>query len=106
MHSMLAEAVPSVREHPCKSRQGTPAGVPSSSRPSGADETTMPGFDRHAQEKLKQALKAEAKWLGFDACGISKAEPLDEEARHLEQWAAHETGDPAGGTARSRQKDA
>jgi len=37
-------------------------------------------------EPLAQALKAEAQRLGFDACGISKAEMLDEEARHLEQW--------------------
>lgn len=46
----------------------------------------MPGFDRHAQERWAQALKTEATRLGFDACGISKAEPLDEEARKLEQW--------------------
>lgn len=46
----------------------------------------MPGFDEHAQQRLAQALKAEARRLGFDACGISKAEPLDEEARRLEAW--------------------
>ena len=46
----------------------------------------MPGFDQHAQEQLAQALKAEAARLGFDACGIAKAERLDEEAERLEQW--------------------
>jgi len=46
----------------------------------------MPGFDRHAQRRLAHALKREAKRLGFDACGISEAEPLDEEAFRLEQW--------------------
>ena len=46
----------------------------------------MPGFDRHAQRRLAHALKAEAQRLGFDACGISEAEPLDEEAFRLEQW--------------------
>ncbi len=46
----------------------------------------MPGFDAQAQERLARALKREAKRLGFDACGISEAEPLDEEAFRLEQW--------------------
>ncbi len=46
----------------------------------------MPGFDQNAQEKLARELKAEATRLGFDACGIAKAERLDEEARRLEQW--------------------
>lgn len=46
----------------------------------------MPGFDKHAQERLAQRIKAKAKALGFDACGISKAEALDEEAIRLEQW--------------------
>lgn len=31
-------------------------------------------------------IKAEAKRLGFDACGIAKAEFLNEEAPRLEQW--------------------
>jgi epoxyqueuosine reductase len=35
---------------------------------------------------LARALKAEAARLGFDACGIARAEPLQEEARRLEQW--------------------
>lgn len=39
-----------------------------------------------AQTRLAEALKAEALRLGFDACGISKAERLDPEARRLEQW--------------------
>jgi epoxyqueuosine reductase len=46
----------------------------------------MPGYDQNAQEKLGAALKAEARRLGFDACGISKAERLDDEAARLEQW--------------------
>ena len=33
-----------------------------------------------------QLVKAEAKRLGFDFCGISKAEFLEEEAPHLENW--------------------
>ena len=50
----------------------------------------MPGFDQHAQQRLARALKAEATRLGFDACGISKAERLDDEARRLEQWLAED----------------
>lgn len=46
----------------------------------------MPGFDQQAQAALACELKAEAARLGFDACGISKAERLDEEARRLEAW--------------------
>lgn len=46
----------------------------------------MPGFGNETQERLAKALKDEALRLGFDACGISKAEPLDEEARRLEAW--------------------
>ena len=46
----------------------------------------MPGFDQHAKEELTQDLKAEAERLGFDACGASKAEMLDEEAFDLEAW--------------------
>ncbi len=46
----------------------------------------MPGFSIEQQERLTQALKQEARRLGFDACGISRAEPLDEEARRLEAW--------------------
>ncbi|PEN13565.1 tRNA epoxyqueuosine(34) reductase QueG [Longibacter salinarum] len=46
----------------------------------------MPGFDASAQLDLTLRLKAEARRLGFDDCGISSAEPLDEEARRLEQW--------------------
>jgi len=46
----------------------------------------MPGFDAQTQERLSRALKAEASRLGFDACGVSEAEPLDEEAFRLEQW--------------------
>ena len=46
----------------------------------------MPGFDQHARARLARALKAEAARLGFDACGISKAERLEPEAERLEQW--------------------
>ncbi len=35
---------------------------------------------------LTTLIKREAMRIGFDACGISKAEPLDEEARILEAW--------------------
>lgn len=48
----------------------------------------MPGFDQNAQEQLAREIKAEARRLGFDACGLSKAERLDDEARRLEQWLA------------------
>ncbi len=37
-------------------------------------------------EALSRALKARALNLGFDACGIAKAERLDEESERLEQW--------------------
>jgi epoxyqueuosine reductase len=46
----------------------------------------MPGFDANARAALTREVKAEAKRLGFDACGISKAERLDKEARRLEDW--------------------
>jgi epoxyqueuosine reductase len=46
----------------------------------------MPGFDAATQDRLARATKQEATRLGFDACGISHAEPLDEEAVRLEQW--------------------
>ncbi|MDZ4699647.1 MAG: tRNA epoxyqueuosine(34) reductase QueG [Rhodothermales bacterium] len=46
----------------------------------------MPGFDTAAQQRLAGALKQEASRLGFDACGVSRAGPLDEEAARLEQW--------------------
>ncbi len=46
----------------------------------------MPGFDSAARVRLAHALKAEARRLGFDACGIAKAERLDAEAARLEQW--------------------
>ncbi len=37
-------------------------------------------------EQFSREIKATALRLGFDACGISKAEQLDDEARRLEQW--------------------
>lgn len=46
----------------------------------------MPGWDATAQQRLAFALKQEARRLGFDACGLARAEPLDEEARTLEAW--------------------
>lgn len=33
-----------------------------------------------------QIIKTKAKELGFDSCGISKADFLEEEAKHLETW--------------------
>lgn len=46
----------------------------------------MAGFDASNEDRLARALKQNASRLGFDACGISAAEPLDEEAFRLEQW--------------------
>jgi epoxyqueuosine reductase len=46
----------------------------------------MPGFDAAAQDRLARATKQEAARLGFEGCGLSAAEPLDEEAVRLEQW--------------------
>ena len=46
----------------------------------------MPGFDLQAQGRVARALKAEALRLGFDACGIARAQRLDDEARRLERW--------------------
>ena len=40
----------------------------------------------HSGQDHAQAIKREAQRLGFDACGISKAEQLDEEAVRLESW--------------------
>ncbi|MDX1530368.1 MAG: tRNA epoxyqueuosine(34) reductase QueG, partial [Rhodothermales bacterium] len=37
-------------------------------------------------ERLARALKAEARRLGFDACGLARAERLDAEAERLERW--------------------
>ncbi len=37
-------------------------------------------------QKHTQLIKTEAKRLGFDFCGISKAGFLEEEATHLEKW--------------------
>lgn len=38
------------------------------------------------KRRLTRELKSEALRLGFEACGISRAERLDEEARRLEAW--------------------
>ncbi len=38
------------------------------------------------KHQLSAFIKRESKLLGFDACGISKAEKLDDEARALENW--------------------
>ena len=46
----------------------------------------MPGFDTAAQARLAQELKAQARRLGFEACGIAEATHLDAEARRLEAW--------------------
>ncbi len=49
----------------------------------------MPAFDQNQQYKLAQRLKLEAARLGFDACGIAKAQQLDEQAKRLETWLAN-----------------
>lgn len=41
-------------------------------------------------ENLTQAVKNYALQLGFDACGFSKAEFLETEARRLEEWLVQE----------------
>jgi epoxyqueuosine reductase len=38
------------------------------------------------KEKHTEFIKASAKTLGFDYCGIAKAEQLDDDARRLESW--------------------
>lgn len=38
------------------------------------------------KDVLKERIKAEANTIGFDFCGFSKAEFLEEEAPRLEQW--------------------
>ncbi len=48
----------------------------------------MPGLDHLARERLASQLKVRAHELGFDACGISRAQRLDKEAEDLEQWLA------------------
>jgi len=50
----------------------------------------MPGFDASARVRLTDALKAEARRLGFDGCGVSEATQLGEEAHRLERWLAQE----------------
>jgi len=37
---------------------------------------------------LNRAVKAKARELGLDACGVSRAGPLDEEADRLDEWLA------------------
>lgn len=46
----------------------------------------MSRSDFPSPERLSSGLKQEATRLGFDACGISEAERLDEEAFRLEEW--------------------
>ncbi len=38
------------------------------------------------KEKYSELIKTEAKCLGFESCGISKARFLEEEAKNLESW--------------------
>jgi len=42
--------------------------------------------DTMTTTKHTALIKQEAQRLGFDACGIAKAVPLDDDARRLEQW--------------------
>jgi len=46
----------------------------------------MPGYDQRQRARVARAVKKEAQRLGFEACGIARAERLDDEARRLEQW--------------------
>ena len=39
-----------------------------------------------SKHKLSEMIKSEARQLGFDACGIARAEYLEEEAGHIKQW--------------------
>ena len=50
----------------------------------------MPDAGRQTPEIIASALKAHAKRLGFEACGIARATQLDEEARRLETWLSDE----------------
>ncbi len=38
------------------------------------------------EEKISNVIKASAKKLGFDACGIARAEQLTEESPHFKEW--------------------
>ena len=38
------------------------------------------------QERHTAFIKAQARALGFDHCGIARAEQLDDDARRLEAW--------------------
>jgi len=40
----------------------------------------------HHRSQQSEQIRKIARTLGFDQCGISKAEKLDEDARRLEQW--------------------
>ncbi len=48
----------------------------------------MPAFQPSANqlEQRSELIKSLATTLGFEQCGIAKAEPLDEDARRLERW--------------------
>ncbi len=46
----------------------------------------MPGFNESKQSALAEKLKRKALDLGFDACGIAKAQHLNDEAKRLETW--------------------
>ncbi len=50
--------------------------------------TPVPGFDLHARQRLARELKAEARRIGFEACGIARAEFMSDEARRLDAWLA------------------
>ena len=46
----------------------------------------MPGINASEREVVTRELKAEARRLGFAACGVAEATRLDDEARRLEEW--------------------
>src|SRR5690606_5137631 len=69
-------------------RRDTPRRVSTGRTPETLPEGTQrkEKMDERARAGLAREVKAEAARLGFDACGISKAERLDDEARRLERW--------------------
>lgn len=55
-------------------------------------------------QTASQWIIAEAKQLGFDACGIAQANALNEESVHVEQWLEDHREGEMGYLARNREK--
>ena len=53
---------------------------------------------------LSQWIVAEAKHMGFDACGIAHATALEEESAHVEQWLEGEREGEMGYLTRNKEK--